>query len=80
MSTVPHPTHGQVIALDTFVAIEILIYTVVVGFMTYLVKEFLIKLGYYKEWHATTFYTTAYFVLVLRITEFCFFFRYYTTH
>ena len=60
-------TYAQLIVLDTFVVFEILIYLMVIGFMTYLVVEFLIKLNYYKEWHSLTFYMTAYAVLVLRV-------------
>ena len=60
-------TYAKLIALDAFVGFEILIYLMVISFMTYLVVEFLIKLNYYKEWHSLTFYMTAYGVLVLRV-------------
>jgi hypothetical protein len=70
-------TFAQLIALDTFVAFEILIYLLVISFMTYLMVEFLIKLNYYKEWHSLTFYMAAYIVLVLRVADLCYTFRYY---
>jgi hypothetical protein len=45
------------------------IYFMVICFLTYMVYAFLIKLNYYKKIHNLTFYAIAYIVLLVRMTE-----------
>ena len=57
----------QIKVLHATVYIEIVIYTSLALFMTYLVYAFIIKLKFYRECHLNIFYLLAYLVIAFRL-------------
>ena len=67
MNEIQTMTNGQIIGLDITMAIDFIIYAILFLFVSYLVKEFLIKLKYGKQCQYILFYVMTYFIILLRI-------------